>query len=204
MDDSQMVIVNGQQATNGDETLFVKFYMNSIQSSFETEKQGRPIFVPKLFVSIMAPGSNLSRVDRPATDADKQRFPKQWMSYQNNENCETTGTPIAEWPKLTRTQVDELRAMKFYSVEQLAAASDAQLNAVGPMGPNFRTMAIAYLAQAKDTAAAQKIAAENERLTNDNVELKAQVKALADRLDAIESGTVTTRPRGRPRKVLTV
>lgn len=202
MQDSEMLIVNGQQGPNGDENLFVKFYLQAVKHNYESEKQGRPIFVDKLYISIVAPGSNLSKIDRQATDADKQRFPKQWANYQNNQNAETTGTPVAEWPVLTRTQVEELRALKFYSVEQIAAATDAQLNALGPIGFQLRTKAIAYIKNAKDSAESQRLASINETLTADNAELRAQVAALARRIEGIESGVVAEpRPRGRPRKV---
>lgn len=208
MQDSEMVVVNGQQATTGDENLFVKFYMHAVKHGFESEKAGRPIFVDRLYISIMSPGSNLSRIERPATDDDKQRFPKQWMSYQNNQNVETTGTPLAEWPVLTRGQVEELRALKFYSVEQIAAATDAQLQAVGPMGFSYRTKAIAYIKTAKDSAAVQRQATENAQLRADNARLQEQIATLAARLTALEEGgggqatVVADVPRrGRPRKV---
>lgn len=198
MQDSEMVIVNGQQGSSGDENLYVKFFMRPVQNNFKTEKEGRPIFEDRLYVSILSPGSLLSKIERQASDIDKQRFPKQWMSYQNNQQAETTGTPVDEWPSITRTQVEELKALKFYSVEQIAAASDAQINSI-PHGFELRRKAAAYIANAKDTAVAQKMAADNERLENDNKLLKEQVGLLAARIEAIEGGVVK-RNTGRPRK----
>ena len=204
--DNEMVIVNptAQQmmAPNGDETLLVKFYMESVKSEYLSEQEGRIVHVPKLFVSIINPGSNSLTTNRPAIDKDKERFPKQWMSYLNKQNTEVIGTRLEEWPTLDVNQRDELKAIKFYTVEQIAAASDQQLMNV-PMGMALRTKAKAYLAHAKDSASAQKLAAEKERLEQDNAELKAQVKELARRLEAIEEGSSinNTPKRGRPRKV---
>ncbi len=199
MQDSEMVIVNGQQGSSGDENLYVKFEMRPVKNNFKSEKEGRPIFEDKLYVSILSPGSLLSRIERQASDMDKQRFPKQYMSFQNNQHAETTGTPVDQWPALTRTQVEELRAMKFYSVEQISAASDTQLGSL-PQGFELRTKAKAYLVNAKDSAAAQKLAADNERLENDNKLLKEQVRDLASRIEAVEGGV--KRGPGRPRKAV--
>lgn len=202
--DSEMVIVNGQQGSSGDETLFVKFFLKDVKNNFKSEKEGRPIYDQKVYISILSPGTLLSKIEREARDADKERFPKQWMNYQNNQQIHVTGTPIDQWPALDRGQIEELRNMKFYSMEQVAAASDTQLGNV-PNGFNLRTKAKAFIEFAKDTAAAQKLASDNERLENDNKELRQQVIGLAARLDAIEKGgtvAVEKRGPGRPRKAV--
>ncbi len=160
MQDSDMIIVNGTQTTNGDENLFVKFYLKDVKNNFLSEKEGHPVYDKKVFVSILSPGSLLSQADRPVKDVDKERFPKQWMNYQNNQHAVITGMPLDQWPALDRNQIEELNAQKFYSVEQIAAASDAQLGNL-PNGFNLRTRAKAFIEYAKDTAAAQKLAADN-------------------------------------------
>ncbi len=198
MQDSDMIIVNGTQTSNGDENLLVKFTMEDVLNNFKTEQAGHPVHDKELFISIISPGTNLMKTDRPANEADKERFPKQWQSFLNKENVEFTGMPIGEWPMLTRNQIEELKAQKFYSVELLANASDAQLNGIGPIGFSLRTKAAAFLKVSKDTAEAQRLAAENERLNADINLLKEQVANLSARL---ENGTPEKRPVGRPRKL---
>lgn len=190
-----MQIVNEQNANNGDDGLFVQFFKSPVIKEFESEQQGRPIYEERLMVRIQAPGDMLNVVEREAWEGDFRRFPRQYNAFQAQDGGnEMHGTPISEWPSLNRAQVEELKALKFYTVEQLATASDTQLQRIGMGGLGLRQRAQAWLAVAKDTALVQHQTAELSRRDNEIADLKEQIGRLAKMMEEGKRGP------GRPRK----
>jgi hypothetical protein len=118
-----------------DNTLLVKFFSHSKPNATKSAEEGRPIFVDTDYIQIMQPGNKDSIVIRPATEMDRARFPDHYRKYKARvDQVPTDGTPLAEWPQITRSQAEELRFQNVLTVEQLAGMSDA--NAQGVMGIN--------------------------------------------------------------------
>lgn len=196
---------SSQGGDDADKNLWVKFFMNPVQNNFKSEKEGRPIYDEKLFISIIIPGTP-NKTERPARDEDKARFPKQWANFQAGQNEKVDGMPLEEWPQMTRALVDELRYKGFRSVEQIANASDAQMQGVGMGGGlGLRDKAKAFLALAKDTAAGQKFAAENEALKSQIADLQTQISQLNQQFLKSQKPVTAEAPkrRGRPPKAQT-
>ena len=141
-----------------DARLAVQFYKKSVKQNEASDEAGRPIFKEFDFVRIMIPGDNLTEIDTYAQESHKQRFPRQWAHYQNQvaDHLDIVGTPIDQWPQVTRSQAEELRGLKFHTVESVADCSDQQLQRIGMvagMSPyNFRLKAKAFLNLATDSA----------------------------------------------------
>lgn len=180
-------------ATNPDDVLHVTFYMRSIQNNSESEKAGRPIFFEQPFVRIQMPGNQLSIIEAPVREDHKRRFPRQWRMFEDSQfssSEQVVGTPVGEWSALTRAQAEELRGMKFFTIEQIANCSDAQIQRLGMNGQVMRQKAIAYLKGASDHALAERQAAElakkdqqiNDLMTVVN-KLSAQMDQLTQRVD---------------------
>jgi hypothetical protein len=184
-------IIN-QNGPNGDDNLFVTFYKAPVHLEYRSEQEGRPIYEERVHIRIIVPGDNLNIVERESWEGDQQRFPKQWMAFQAKDTEQgTAGTPLEQWPSLNRAQVEELKALRFYTVESIAGASDLQLQKIGMGGLGLRTKAQAWLNAAKDGALVQKQAVDLERRDAEIADLKEQVQKLAA---AVEE------KRGRPRK----
>src|SRR5512147_2882492 len=115
-----------QGAYNPDSRLAVRFYVRPVENSFETQAQGKPVFTDVDYVEIFVPGDNNTIIDQPVREDHKKRFPIQWAHFQNQHAKDTReiGTPLTEWTQITRSQAEELRALKFYTVESVANASD--------------------------------------------------------------------------------
>jgi len=111
----------------GDEKLVVGFYMGIIKDEGATIEQGRAIFRDVEYCKIFTPGDNTNVIDQPATERYRQRFAKQYARFRqgHDENSQSEGTPLSEWPLLSRAQVAELHHMNIRTVEQLAGVSDA-------------------------------------------------------------------------------
>jgi hypothetical protein len=164
---------------NPDRALHVEFYRRAVIREGLSEKEGRPIFEDEDWIRITPPGSMmLLQVERKAFESDKRRFPQHWSAYQQfSGESREIGTPISSWPILTPALAENLRAGGFHTVEQLAGASDQQLEGLhmaAGMTPNvLRGKAQAFLAQAHDTALAQKQEAELVELRKQISELRA-------------------------------
>jgi len=142
------------------------------------------------------------------------RFPKHWAYFDQThgkENLEV-GTPLSQWPLLGPSQVEMLKAMKFSTVEQVASASDAQINSLGMgggMAPfTLRDKAQRYLVVAKDTSAVDRAAEELEKFKKEAAEreaaqaeemrlLREQMSQLAQQMQAPQ---VRNKPGRKPKK----
>ena len=172
----------------GDETLLVRFFSKPVQNKKKSLEENRPIFEDQIFVGIKVPGERNEKCF-PASDYYKQRFPRHWDAYEKRTGgIEAEGTPLNEWPMITRSQAEELKYYNLYTVEQLAQMSDS--NAQNVQGfQNLKEKAKAYLIASKDATAV----ANREEDKAELEELKAQVAALTAQL--------ADKPkRGRPKK----
>ncbi len=160
-----------------DSNLYVEFTMEAINQTFESEKQGRPIFKDEPHVRILFAGDKTKVVFRPVTEEDKRRFASQWQAFERQEVQVQNGTPITEWPPLTKSEAMELKGMNIHTVEALAALPDTALNWMG--GRERRNQAQAYLAASKDTAVITKMTSELEKRDADIAALREQIAELA-------------------------
>lgn len=181
---------------NPDSRLNVKFYQKAIQNNFKTALEGRPIMEMADFILIEVPGNQTLTIDTFVSDTDKERFPVQWARYQNEKiDGDIEGTLLNDWPVLSAATAAELKHFKFYTVEQIANASDAQLNTLGMaagMAPfTLRDKAKAFLASAKDTALVQQQADELAKRDEMIARMQAQIAELA---------TQANKPKAQPKK----
>jgi len=168
-------------AQNPDNRLAVQFYIKAVKNEFESQQQGRPIFQDMDFVKIFVPGDSTSVIDTIARDDHKRRFPIQWARFQNSKEQETyeMGTPISEWPRVTKSQAEMLRALKFYTVESIASASDSQIQSIGMLAGtspyNFRDMAQNFLKSAQGEVILNEVEQKATFAEQENEELRAQL-----------------------------
>lgn len=198
---------------NADTRLAVRFYSKPIKNEFMSNKEGRPIFEDRDMITIYVPGDNTLTVDAEVREDHKARFPMQWAHYQNrhSDDPKNIGTPISEWPLVTPAMAEELRALKFYTVESIAMASDNQLQSLGMkagMNPHtFRDRAKNYLSVANSEASVSERDAEIKRLIEENASIKADTdvkikemqEQMAQILAAVGANNSTSKG-GRPRK----
>ena len=194
-----------------DARLAVQFYKKSVKQDIASDEAGRPIFKEFDFVRIMIPGDNLTEIDTYAQESHKQRFPRQWAHYQNQvaNHEDIIGTPLDQWPQITRSQADELRGLKFHTVESIADCSDQQLQRIGMvagMSPyNFRLKAKAFLNLATDSAEVAQRQAEMQALKAENDKIKAEtdakLAAMQEQMSALLAAVAEKTPKTRKTKV---
>jgi hypothetical protein len=189
-----------------DSRLAVQFYKRSMKQDMASEEAGRPIFKEFDFVRIMIPGDNLTEIDTYAQESHKQRFPRQWAHYQNQVagHEDIVGTPLDQWPQITRSQAEELRGLKFHTVESIADCSDQQLQRIGMvagMSPfNFRLKAKAFLNLASDSAEIAHREEELQALREENAKIKAETEAKLAAMQEQVSALLATVAKPKTRK----
>ena len=212
---------------NADSRLQVRFYKRAVQQEQETLEAGRPIYKEFDFVHICVAGDSLTEIDTYATNEHKKRFPIHWAQYQNRvgaDDPQVVGTPLSEWPIVSKSQAEELRGLKFHTIESVANASDQQLQRIGMaagMSPYaFRDKAIAFLNRANENAEADKrdselaklkeeIAKRDEELAKkelESVKMKAETDAklaqMQEQMSAILAAVAEKTPKNRKPKVV--
>lgn len=197
--------------TNGaDSRLAVTFYKRSMKQEDESMAAGRPIFKEFDFVRICVPGDNLTEIDTYANDGHKARFPRQWMHYQNQVagHEQIVGTPIEEWTIISRSQADELKGIKFHTVESVANCSDQQMQRIGMiagMSPYaFREKAKAFLNLAEKVGDVNQREEELAKLKQENEAIKAESDAklakMQAQMDALMAMVSEKKPKARAKK----
>jgi hypothetical protein len=154
---------------NADSQLHVEFYLSE-----EERYKGVP------FVRIIVPGDKTNVVEQPVREDHKERFPRQWLYFQMKaQEGGVIGTPLSEWhqaapDEINRGQMEELNILKFQSVEQLATASDAQLQRFGMGATGLREKARMFLARKNRTDSQVELDETKKQLA----ELQEQMKDL--------------------------
>ena len=165
---------------NPDGHLHVEFYEND-----RAPYKGMP------FVRILIPGDKTTEIDQPVCEDHKERFPRQWLYFQmQNSDGALIGTPLIEWHKdapdeFNDRQMAELQILKFQTVEQVATASDSQVQKVGMGAAGLRERARAFLARKNQVSNSSELDQTRRELQ----ELKEQMSMLMEQ-----------RKPGRPKK----
>jgi hypothetical protein len=168
---------------NADTHLHVEFYVYD-----------KDPYKDKPFVRIIVPGDKTTIIDQPVREDHKQRFARQWLHFQmQNNNAEVIGVPLSQWVKddpenFNDMQMAELQIFKFQTVEQVATASDSQLQRIGMGAVGLRELARRYL-QVKNQSSSQ---TEIEHTKQELAEVKEQMAALMAQL--------SEKKVGRPKK----
>ena len=197
---------------NADSRLAVTFYKRSMKQEDESIAAGRPIYKEFDFVRICVPGDNLTEIDTYAQESHKARFPRQWAHYQNQVGGQeqVVGTPIEEWTLISRSQAEELKGIKFRTVEDIANCSDLQLQRIGMiagMSPHgFRDKAKQFLNLATETAEVAQKEAEMQALREENAKIKAETDAklaqMQEQMSALLAAVAEKTPKQRKTKVV--
>jgi hypothetical protein len=153
--------------------LRVTFYTEPVEDPVATRKEGRPIFKDEEFVFILIGGDPKSTLRAPAhasVDRDKatgqprtyaQKFPEEYRFFKANEDQhQSSGTPLTEVPWLTAARREELKALKIFTVETLAGLDGTNLQRIGMGARELKNKAQAWLDAASGVAVEGKLASE--------------------------------------------
>ena len=150
--ESDLANPNFHGPQNPDSLLHVEFYWyeptdkNKTEDTFAETGVWRQIKMPKaIYVRIMKPGDPTSIIETPLREDHKRRWPDKWQYFQIQNGmidggANQPGWKIEEWD-LSEEEVHRLKYLRFYTVEQVAGASDAQVSGIGMGGLGLRKKA---------------------------------------------------------------
>jgi hypothetical protein len=173
-----------------DNKTYVKFYIRPVHDEEKSAEEGRPIYHDEEYIEIRTPGNETNIVRRPVSDIEKRRFAAQYRAFKAGESEQNTGTPLAEVPWITRSQVEELSYLRINTIEILSEVNDDVCGRI-PGLFKLKQRAQLYVQQAKESAPNLRLQKENEdmKIRMDNLEhtvteqaaliasLKAQTRA---------------------------
>lgn len=167
------------QSRESDNKTYVKFYIRPLLDEAKSNEEGRPIYNDTEYVEIRTPGNETNIIRRPVSDLDRRRFRQQYMRFKEGESEQTTGTPLAEVPWITRSQVEELSYLRINTIEVLAEVNDDVCTRI-PGLFKLKQRAQVYVQQAKEAAPNLKLQAKNEELENRLESMEKTVKEQAE------------------------
>lgn len=183
-------------ATDPNSMLHVQFYNHKALDTWATNESGIKTYLKECpYIRISIPGNDKTVIERPADNRDVNNFPKQWLRFQmetgqiaNAENV--PGWQIDDW-ELTDDQVRNLKFLRFYTVEQLAGASDMQLQGIGMGGLALREKAREALAKRNAELVNSAVAERDDkisRLEEANAKLAEQMSQLMAMMEKPKPG----------------
>ena len=144
------------QANNG---VHVSFYLHTAKDNEKSAAEGRPIYVEHVYLRATIAGDRGSIIERPATQMDIRRHAVQYKNFVANAEETHSGIPLAEWPGISRSQVEEFKFFNIHTIEDLAAVTDANGQKF-PMFLTLREKAKNYLLALEKNAPLEKMQAE--------------------------------------------
>ncbi|RQS22413.1 chromosome partitioning protein ParA [Burkholderia sp. Bp8995] len=195
---------NQLHVSHGDDSgLLVEFTLEPVHQEAESERQGRPIYKDVPHIRIHFPGDRTKQIFRPVKmqddvqgPSDPRRFSRQWEAFVEQRAQVSEGTPLEQWPPLSRSEVLSMKAMHIHTVEQLAAIADHNLSWLGAR--ELRDKAAAWLQNADGGKEVIRLMAENDQLRADLEAQKGQTRELADRLDVLTARLDASAPDPAP------
>ncbi len=184
-------------ATNPDSLLHAEFYwyepLDQNKSDEESVKQGKPIRItgPKqIYIRIMAPGDQTSVIETPVREDHKRRFPEKWLYFQIQEGLIDAGANQPGWKieekmegmwELSDEEIHQLKFLRFYTVEQIAGANDAQVGSImGGLG--LRKRAQEAVKARATSAVREELAAKQKEIDDMKARMERMEEAMAEML----------------------
>lgn len=164
-----------------------KFYTADVKDEAASSAKGRYVGRKVDMVRIIIPGDKHNIVERRVRENDKERWPKAYEAFRRMEDYVPDGTIIDTWPMLSRAQVEDLKYMNIFTVEQIADLPDDKLGSIGLGGRMMRKHAQAFIETSKRGAVPAQLVAENEQLRGQVGLLVQQVAELSKRLEIFAS-----------------
>ena len=150
---------------------------HEVKDLYVVSPAGRPIYVDREYITKIIPGDKDNIPIRPVRPEDVEAYREKYNRFKSGHAQATTGTPLEQWPGVTRAQVKELAFFHVRTVEQLASVSDANLSKIGTYMA-LRKKAQDWLATARGSAPIEAARAETKQVRDELSEVKRQLEEM--------------------------
>ena len=176
---------------NPEALLHVEFYWHAPIDKWQSQLQEKEVHGARIpFVRIMRPGDNTSIHETAVRDDHKRRWPQLWLAWQVKEGmieggADIPGWKIEDWPVIKDEQRHELKYLRFHTVEQIAGASDAQVQRLGIGGVGLREQARMALKERHREQYKAELEAKDKELSDMKARLSKLEAALTPKADTL-------------------
>lgn len=168
---------------------FVRFQMGKKLHAQKTQEAGRSIFVPQIQFCVRQVGERDETVVE-ATEFHKMMHPRQWAAFEEKREAEIIGTPIDLLFPSSPEVVENMKALRVYTVEMLAAISEEGLRRLGMGAREWKAKAEQFMDRATQSAPLRELEAKLESRD-------AKIRLLEDQMALlIEAAQKPKRRRG--------
>lgn len=139
-----------------------------------------------------------------------RRFSAQWKAFCEGREAVTHGTPLEHCGFVSPAQIEDLKHLKLFTVEDLAALPDSALPSLGHGGMTLKLRAQAHIDKSKGGTMIDKLIDEKEDLKNEVARLRGEMQDIVKEMRTEKAPTIVDkvddeptppkRKRGRPRK----
>lgn len=168
-----------RHVSEDDSKLHVMFYMDTVEMTADSIRQGRRKVGDMEFIQIMVPGDKNNIIKRRVNDMDRRRFPTQYDRFKQGLAEQTVGTPLSELTSITAAKVKEYEFFNIRTVEQLAGTADGSQAGQAMMGfQQDKQRAEAFLSIAEGKAPLLEMQRQLEERDQQMEEMREQIAAL--------------------------
>lgn len=165
---------------------YPRFHIELEQDPLKSEQEGRPIFREVEMVEIIFPGNQYFMPDVRVTDEHRRRWPESYKAFKEGLEFKVNGTPLEEWPRLSRRLVMEYKAIGILTVEHIAAMDDLGLQRMGMGARELQAAARTWLEASKGNAPLEAMAIESVRQAETIKEQAAKIDELTQLVKRME------------------
>jgi hypothetical protein len=170
--------------TAGSRRNLVEFFIHPVHMEFESNLKGRPIYQDREMIRIMVPGDTKTVVERYTTAEDRTEYSREHAAFLKQETLAADGTPLEQWPIMTKAMIRTLKAFNVLTVEHVANLSDDQMSQIGILGlRTTRRQAEVFMEAARTGAVPAALVAENEMLKQQAAGFQQQISMLNARFE---------------------
>lgn len=177
-----------------DKRLHVEFEARPVLMEFLSNEKGRPIYETRDFIKIIQPGER-DQLVREVREEDKWRWPRHWEAYSNQRAQVPDGTPLAVLYPGSPHEVEMLRHLKIFTVEQLVGLTEQGISRLGMGGRERVQRAKDFLEAATRHEGASRLQQQCDELRNENLTLRDQMKELQDAVSQLRAQSADKRSR---------
>lgn len=164
---------------------------------FKSKEAGSDIFEDRTYIRINIRGNDKLEVHRPATDADKKRFPFIWQQFQKGEQAAERGTHLSKLSGVDASMIRQLHAKNVYTIEDLAKVDDNNLPNLGAGARELRGRARDFVDNGASGKPNAKLAEMQQQLDQQSRDLAKALEIMANQQRIIDS---LSRPAAIKRK----
>lgn len=153
--------------------VYAKFYITPEKDEKASAEAGRPVYVDRECIEIIAAGNSNNIVRRFVREADKTRFREEYTLFKAGSVEQVVGTPLSEIPWMAKSQCEELYFMKIRTLEQLAALDDQVCSKMAGLY-DLKRKAAAWLKKSEEAKPFTAMAEELDQLKKQLAALTAE------------------------------